>query len=59
MGKARVDAVYVLRRSPVCEEIVNCRGDHVRLAVRVKVVAYPEAACATWIMFACKYKSVL
>ncbi|VDI70045.1 glycerol kinase [Mytilus galloprovincialis] len=46
-------------RSPVCEEIVNCRGDHVRLAVRVKIYPYPESACATWIMFACKYKSVL
>lgn len=46
-------------KSPVCEEIINCRGDHVRLAVRVRVFTYPESACATWIMFACKYKSVL
>ncbi|KAK3589311.1 hypothetical protein CHS0354_026966 [Potamilus streckersoni] len=46
-------------RSPVCEEIIHCRGDHVRLAVRVKVYPYPESACATWIMFACKYKSVV
>lgn len=46
-------------KSPVCEEIVNCRGDHVRVAVRVKVYPYPESSCATWIMFACKYKSVL
>lgn len=46
-------------RSPVCEEIINCRGDHVRLGVRVKVYPYPENALATWIMFACKYKSVL
>lgn len=46
-------------RSPVCEEIINCRGDHVRLGVRVKVYPYPENAIATWIMFACKYKSVL
>ncbi|XP_041375156.1 centrosomal protein of 76 kDa-like [Gigantopelta aegis] len=46
-------------RSEVCEEIVNCRGDHVRLAVRVRIFPYPESACATWIMFACKYKSVL
>lgn len=46
-------------RSPVCDEIINCRGDQVRLAIRVRVYAYPEAACATWIMFACKYKSVV
>ncbi|CAL8247909.1 unnamed protein product [Lota lota] len=46
-------------RSQVCEEIVSCRGDHVRLAVRVRVYAYPENACAVWIMFACKYRSVL
>ncbi|XP_056618560.1 centrosomal protein of 76 kDa [Triplophysa dalaica] len=46
-------------RSPFCEEIVCCRGDHVRLAVRVRVFAYPESACAVWIMFASKYRSVL
>jgi len=43
----------------VCEEIIHCRGDHVRMAVRVKVYPYPESACATWIMFACKYKSIV
>ncbi|KAM6967806.1 centrosomal protein of 76 kDa [Aplochiton taeniatus] len=46
-------------RSPFCDEIVCCRGDHVRLAVRVRVFAYPESACAVWIMFACKYRSIL
>ncbi|CAL8286910.1 unnamed protein product [Merluccius merluccius] len=46
-------------RSQFCEEIVSCRGDHVRLAVRVRVYAYPEDACAVWVMFACKYRSVL
>ncbi|XP_077982929.1 centrosomal protein of 76 kDa-like [Glandiceps talaboti] len=46
-------------RSPVCEEIINCRGDHVRIAVRVRVFTYPESACAVWVMFACKYKSIL
>ncbi|XP_076016712.1 centrosomal protein of 76 kDa [Genypterus blacodes] len=46
-------------RSQFCQEIVCCRGDHVRLAVRVRVFAYPESACAVWIMFACKYRSVL
>ncbi|XP_062896947.1 centrosomal protein of 76 kDa isoform X2 [Mobula hypostoma] len=46
-------------RSPFCEEIICCRGDQVRLAVRVRVYPYPESACAVWIMFACKYRSVL
>ncbi|KAK7114460.1 hypothetical protein V1264_000518 [Littorina saxatilis] len=46
-------------KAPVCEEIINCRGDQVRLALRVRVFPYPESACATWVMFACKYKSVL
>ncbi|KAE8598300.1 hypothetical protein XENTR_v10016791 [Xenopus tropicalis] len=46
-------------RSPFCDEIISCRGDQMRLAVRVRVYTYPEAACAVWIMFACKYRSVL
>lgn len=48
-----------LHRSPFCKDIVSCRGDHVRLAVRVRVFTYPENACAVWLMFACKYCSVL
>lgn len=46
-------------RSPFCKDIVSCRGDHVRLAVRVRVFTYPENTCAVWLMFACKYCSVL
>ncbi|XP_037533110.1 centrosomal protein of 76 kDa isoform X2 [Nematolebias whitei] len=46
-------------RSAFCEEVVCCRGDHVRLAVRVRVFVYPENACAVWLMFACKYWSIL
>ncbi|XP_029360196.1 centrosomal protein of 76 kDa isoform X1 [Echeneis naucrates] len=46
-------------KSLFCQEIVCCRGDHVRLAVRVRVFVYPENACAVWLMFACKYRSVL
>lgn len=46
-------------RSPFCDEIICCRGDHVRLAVRVRVFVYPENVCAVWVMFACKYRSVL
>ena len=46
-------------KAPVCSEIINCRGDQVRLAVRVRVYPYPESSCAAWVMFACRYKSVL
>nr|XP_039267473.1 centrosomal protein of 76 kDa-like [Styela clava]XP_039267474.1 centrosomal protein of 76 kDa-like [Styela clava] len=46
-------------KNQVCSEILGCRGDSVRLAVRVQVFVFPEDAVATWVMFACKYKSVL
>lgn len=52
-------AFYGCLRSPICDEIINCRGDLLRLALRVRVYTYPESVCATWIMFACKYKCVL
>ena len=48
-----------LYRSPVCVDIIGCRGDHVRHAVRVKVYPYPEDVCAVWVMFAVKYQSVV
>ena len=48
-----------LLRSPVCTEIASCRGDQVRMAVRVKVYSYPEDIVAVWIMFAVTYRSVL
>jgi len=46
-------------RSSICEQIICCRGDQVKLAVRVRVFPYPEDTYAVWIMFAAKYKSVL
>nr|XP_032826957.1 centrosomal protein of 76 kDa [Petromyzon marinus] len=52
-------ALATALRSPFCDEIVSCRGDEVRLAVRTRVFVYPENACAVWIMFACTYRSVL
>ena len=53
------DVVSSLSRSPVCSEIASCRGDHVRLAVRVKVYCYPEDITAVWIMFAVMYRRIL
>jgi centrosomal protein CEP76 len=46
-------------KSDVCEAIINCRGDQIRLAIRVRVYVYPESTCATWLMFACRHKVVL
>ena len=53
--------IYVINsnRSAVCDEIICCRGDQVRLAVRARVFPYPEETNAVWIMFAVKYKSIL
>lgn len=46
-------------KSPICEEIITCRGDQVKLALRVKICTYPESTIATWIMFACRYKIIV
>jgi centrosomal protein CEP76 len=46
-------------KSSVCEEIVACRGDQIKLALRVKVFTYPDNAIAVWVMFACRYKMVV
>ena len=46
-------------KSSICEEIVRCRGDQVKLALRVKVFTYPESTIATWVMLACRYKIVV
>ena len=49
----------LLFRAAICDEIICCRGDQVKLAVRVRIYPYPENTCATWVMFAVKYKSIL
>lgn len=46
-------------KSSVCEEIATCRGDQVKLALRVKVFTYPENTIATWVMLACRYKIIV
>ncbi|XP_067934415.1 centrosomal protein of 76 kDa-like isoform X2 [Watersipora subatra] len=46
-------------KSKTCSDVLLCRGDHVKLAVRVCVYPYPESAVATWIMFACRYQSIM
>ncbi|XP_076826119.1 centrosomal protein of 76 kDa-like [Clavelina lepadiformis] len=46
-------------KNGVCSDIVECRGDDIKLAVRVHITTFPDDAVATWIMFACRYCSVL
>ncbi|KAF6036841.1 CEP76 [Bugula neritina] len=57
-ANARRSFASVLR-SKTCTEVLQCRGDNVKLAVRVCVYPYAESAVATWIMFACKYQSIM
>jgi centrosomal protein CEP76 len=45
-------------KSPIGQEIITCRGDQVKLALRVKIYTYPELAIATWLMLGCRYKRV-
>ena len=40
-------------------DLVSSRGDHVRLAVRVKVVVYPEDMVAVWVMLAARYQPLV
>lgn len=38
--------------NPTGKEIMIARGDQCRLAIRVKVVQYPENVSAVWVMMA-------
>ncbi|XP_076372984.1 centrosomal protein of 76 kDa-like [Tachypleus tridentatus] len=49
----------VTLRSTLGEEIICCRGDEVRMAVRAHVYAYPENILSVWIMFSTKYKCIM
>ncbi len=52
-------AMRAALKSSICQQIVSCRGDFVRLALRARVYSVAESVCATWIMVACTYKSAL
>ncbi|KAF5401252.1 Centrosomal protein of 76 kDa [Paragonimus heterotremus] len=43
-------------RARLCREILTCRGESVRLGLRVRVYSHAEEATVTWVMFACVYK---
>ena len=40
------------------KDILMARGDQVKLAVRVKIVCYPENVCAVWVMIAARFRSL-
>lgn len=45
--------------STICEDIIKCRGDQVRLALKTRIFLYPESCLAVWVMFACCYKIIV
>lgn len=45
-------------KSPMFEQIIFCKGDQVKLALRIRIFPYPESCIATWIMLACRYKAI-
>lgn len=47
-----------LVQSQVARDILETRGDTVRLVVRVKVVAYPEETFVAWVMLAVRYRAI-
>jgi hypothetical protein len=48
--------LFGLLKSNVALDILQARGEHVRLAVRCKVVNYPDDVRAVWVMVAVKFK---
>ena len=46
-------------KSAICTGIIECRGDELRLAVRCHVTVFPDDLFATWVMIACRYRSIL
>jgi len=43
----------------ISQEIINTRGDTVRFALRVKLMAYPEEKAAVWVMLAVRFRSII
>ena len=37
--------------------IIGCQGNDVTLALRARVLMYPENACSSWVMFAVRYRN--
>jgi centrosomal protein CEP76 len=50
--------IHHIYNNKVGKEIMLARGDQMKHAVRVKIVAYPENVCAVWVMVACRFRSI-
>ena len=48
-----------LLQSPVALGIVQCTGERVRLALRLRVFVYPDDVCAVWAMLASTHRPSL
>jgi len=48
-----------LMKNRIGYEVLAAKGDMVKHALRVKIVAYPENICAVWVMIASSYKAAL
>lgn len=48
--------MHHLYNHKVGKEVLSCRGDQVRHALRVKIVPYPENVCAVWVMLAVRFR---
>lgn len=48
-----------LLKNRIGYEVLTAKGDSVKHALRVKIVAYPENICAVWVMIACTYWATL
>ena len=51
--------IHHIYQNKIGKEILMHKGsDQVRLALRVKVVPYPENVCAVWVIVAVRYRTV-
>ena len=51
--------IYHIHSNKIGKEILMARGsDQVKLAVRVKIVPYPENVSAVWVIIAARYRSL-
>jgi hypothetical protein len=50
--------IHHIYNNKVGKEVMLARGDQVKLAVRVKIVPYPENVCAVWVMVATRFRSI-
>jgi len=50
--------IHHIYNNKVGKEVLLARGDQLKLALRVKIVPYPENVCAVWVMVAVRFRSI-